>query len=496
MLYRVRMLSLAVLITVCVPCRGQQGEGVGAPASASGEIDGGSGGAARIDWRADQSPVKNQGGRGTCTAFAVAAAIETFPGVPLDVSEQFLYALAKDQQTTRSRIMAGYYKRRSELKALFTDGATLMEYTESLPLYGACEERFFPYQPGRIKITESLAAALPKADSERLAKEVYSRTQFTTAMREKLRLLGKFDVTSAELVDFVPDHTDESVSAASRAARIRTKTQRLLQWLGQGGAGHRTIPISYVISKSAWSSHFNKPSIPVFTAKELPKSKEDASGHAVALVGWTPSLVGYVKGANPGDRSGYFIIKNSWGTKWGGLGGYGLVRADVHRATVKQALLIQGVKRRTSSAVHSPFDRAKLARGDWRLKVQIARGQAKGGETMSFSTYASDLRDPNLPAVRYVVKLRQGEEARRVVSPLIRRDEAPGYLWRMPIQSGVFLIDVTLVHHRVILTVPEPTSGVRFSVLGHTPSGRAFDVPAVPDSALGRAQAKAALSAK
>jgi hypothetical protein len=45
-----------------------------------------------VDYRPWQSPVRNQEGRGTCTAFAIATMLETLPGFPTDVSEQHIYA--------------------------------------------------------------------------------------------------------------------------------------------------------------------------------------------------------------------------------------------------------------------------------------------------------------------------------------------------------------------------------------------------------------------
>lgn len=41
---------------------------------------------ATLDYRPFQSPVKNQASRGTCTTFSVAAVMETFDGVPADLS--------------------------------------------------------------------------------------------------------------------------------------------------------------------------------------------------------------------------------------------------------------------------------------------------------------------------------------------------------------------------------------------------------------------------
>ena len=48
-----------------------------------------------VDHRIYQSAVKSQANRGTCTAFGLCAAMETFPGFPSDLSEQYLYAMAK-----------------------------------------------------------------------------------------------------------------------------------------------------------------------------------------------------------------------------------------------------------------------------------------------------------------------------------------------------------------------------------------------------------------
>ena len=43
------------------------------------------------DHRATMSPIRDQGGRGTCTAFAFMGAFESFPTVKTDMSEQYLF---------------------------------------------------------------------------------------------------------------------------------------------------------------------------------------------------------------------------------------------------------------------------------------------------------------------------------------------------------------------------------------------------------------------
>jgi len=60
-----------------------------------------------VDYRPYQSPVKNQASRGTCVAFSVAAVLETFDGVPSDLSEQGAYAYIKLQELGAGEISRG-----------------------------------------------------------------------------------------------------------------------------------------------------------------------------------------------------------------------------------------------------------------------------------------------------------------------------------------------------------------------------------------------------
>ena len=60
-----------------------------------------------LDHRPYQSPVKSQASRGTCTAFSVAAMMETLDGVPADLSEQGAYRFLKLQELGKGDVGAG-----------------------------------------------------------------------------------------------------------------------------------------------------------------------------------------------------------------------------------------------------------------------------------------------------------------------------------------------------------------------------------------------------
>src|SRR5512139_4314323 len=90
-----------------------------------------------VDHRPSQSPVKNQGMRGTCTAFAICAALETFPAVPGDLSEQFVYAIVKKTQHDVAEQLRAW-----GLEAQLDEGSTLVEHRPWFTTFGAPHESF------------------------------------------------------------------------------------------------------------------------------------------------------------------------------------------------------------------------------------------------------------------------------------------------------------------------------------------------------------------
>jgi len=89
-----------------------------------------------VDYRAYQSPVKNQEGRGTCTAFSICALLETHPAFPSDISEQHIYASAKMFN--------------SEKLKNYQEGAILKFYIDEISKRGFWPESFYPYNPKSV----------------------------------------------------------------------------------------------------------------------------------------------------------------------------------------------------------------------------------------------------------------------------------------------------------------------------------------------------------
>lgn len=86
-----------------------------------------------------QSPVKNQGNKNTCSAFGIAAAFETFPNAPKDLSEKYLYAVQKsnDYINNQPTVKGNYlFKYIALLKNMEPSKKKIYPTTLTLPLNG------------------------------------------------------------------------------------------------------------------------------------------------------------------------------------------------------------------------------------------------------------------------------------------------------------------------------------------------------------------------
>jgi hypothetical protein len=270
-----------------------------------------------VDHRPSQSPVKSQGGRGTCTAFSVAAMMETFDGVPSDLSEQGAYGHLKLQELGKGKVGAG---------------GLLANYPELLADVGFMHESVAPYDP---------KAGLWSKDDSQLRKYLM---EGKTGIADLVRRAGTTRY-GAEAADIVVLKDDE--------ARDVVAIKRLL------ASGHRAIAVGYThLHAPYWSRYKSGVIAPsegflyvvgdktyffaealalrprlvddvlagkVDVRKSEPDQPDHYGGHAVTVVGYLPEG---------------FIIKNSWGRGWG-MDGYAIVSFDYHRLFCDEALAVK-----------------------------------------------------------------------------------------------------------------------------------------------------------
>ncbi len=369
----------------------------------------------QVDHRISQSPVKNQQGRGTCAAFAICGALETFPGIPTDLSEQLLFARVKLHQQDVDRWLRALAKPTS-----LKEGDLLDVYTPLFSLVGTCHEAFLPYHP---------VPGEPGPDVPEEIRQFLEIATMTPAAVQKVReAFGKygFDDLDAEIID------QEECRGVDRLRQAFD-------------AGALAIPAGYLVLPSAWSDldrlglhlgdgkrivvhpgmmeTFARQDSDVwltYTAAQIEMAKageqfvealasgawksrplvplKEYGGHAVLLVGYD-------------DRG--FLAKNSWGTDWGD-GGYFRISYDYHRLYSRQALILERARIRLPRL--SPFEnRPAIEQGRFRLKIQpIGQGDDAAWQ---LSTWMLEPRDANVEIVEYAAEV-PGENGawRRVCS--------------------------------------------------------------------------------
>jgi hypothetical protein len=356
---------------------------------------------AQVDWRRSQSPVKDQGHRGTCAAFAICGALETFPGVPGDLSEQLLYATLKLHQNDCVTWLQKFGQR-----AKLGEGDLFDKYVALFEVLGTCAETFLPYDPD----PKRAAASVPED-----LKRYLELAHVPPAALERIRDgYGKYGFAAGDCT--VLD---------AEAVRDETKLQQLL------AAGNLAIPVGYAVHGPSWSklaevgnagpdgkrvfvhpgmmARFSRDGTKWLTyndaliecmqrgetfaslvragtlqAQRLGEEK-DYGGHAVLLVGY--------------DERG-FLAKNSWGTGWGD-GGYFRITYDYHRLYAGQALVL--TKAQIRNPALSPFELTRRIReGNFRIKVQPRPDGTRN--TWQLSTWMEEPRDAGFTWVEYTIE--------------------------------------------------------------------------------------------
>lgn len=270
---------------------------------------------AQVDYRSWQSPVKNQQGRGTCTAFAIAAILETLPGFPSDISEQHIYAWAK----------LGYYL---QMPKTYNEGGSLAFYQDLLNKKGAVPEFKFPYDPTspvwkegediRDKMQKDIRTSLfDLLDLQRFSYKVkteYLKDEAAQDVKAIQQLLDKGEKAIAVCYHINGAYWSEKNSGSNN-------TINPWDFLQIQQDGKVLSDFDRMLSFTDWIKLFNEQKIDLIF--KHPDLKIDG-GHAVVIVGY--------------GKDG-FLIKNSWGADWGD-NGYAWVSYDYHRLFARELLYV------------------------------------------------------------------------------------------------------------------------------------------------------------
>ncbi len=217
---------------------------------------------AALDCRCTDWPVRDQGDRGTCVAFAATACREQLecPLGPRDLSEQYLYWAIKDRITDP---WPG------------ADG-TLLDYAhQALGQEGLCEEPLWPYNP--IPVVGNPGQGGPGTPS------------------------------AAAQADAAGNRV---VPGRYRCGTPAGNAAELLRWLVEA---ERPVAISVPVFHDRLAAQSNNWVSPVGwlygRVLDPPATSVANGGHAVCVTGFVPG--------STEAFGGYFILRNSWGTTWG-----------------------------------------------------------------------------------------------------------------------------------------------------------------------------------
>ncbi len=356
-----------------------------------------------LDYRAFQSPVKNQGGRNTCSGFAVAACLETFAGVPADLSEQHIYSGLKmlEYQSTDP----------------VDRGGRINIYPQTLSKYGVLAESQMPYNPKQLDFSdtdhnlvqviresqggpvsmllniEKTKVYVDPADCEVAEYDAgLDEANIKRLLRQGVRAIGigyylneywgNWDGKKNLLItpDSVGAFTDSSRNVSSFGSLRRMYGEEVFSFIDN---------VFSPEGNKAWEYFTNK----------------QAQGHAVTIVGY--------------NQQG-FIIKNSWGSEWGD-NGYATVSYDYHRLFAKRMLAIKKIRFRKVPVI------GLSALTDLRLKV-LPLGNRKGISVSLFCM--NENGSPQLSIVTYkLYELFNGTrkllDSRTVLAPITGPDNNP-----------------------------------------------------------------------
>jgi len=218
-----------------------------------------------VDLRPWCSPIEDQGQMNSCTANAAAGLFEYFEkkakGTLIDVSRLFVWKTTKDLLGWHGNV-----------------GAYLRTTMGSLVLFGVPPEKYWPYisDPSNLHFDDEPGA-------------------FQYSFGQNYQALSYFRY----------DPPGVTMTTANLLSSVKA-------WL----AANWPQMFGYTVYNSmAQASATGKIPLPAL-------SDVAVGGHAVCAVGYDDSIT--IQNTKPGSpqTTGALLIRNSWGTAWGGMGGY------------------------------------------------------------------------------------------------------------------------------------------------------------------------------
>ncbi|MFI5172768.1 MAG: C1 family peptidase [Chitinophagales bacterium] len=246
-----------------------------------------------VDYRIYQSPVKTQAERGTCTAFGLVGAMETFPGFPTDLSEQYLYASAKS------------YSYNDE--ANYDEGTYLKNYIDLMQYEGTLREDQEPYNPYKVIIdsTKSNFENMKSDIAGTSLLDLLSFHDFTYKLQPEMYIYK--EDADAKNVDYIKQKLDEGTKSIVVSYSINDH-----YWGSNNGSEDSKIDpndflvVDYKGEMYSYNDAIKLVGDNVMSAADGVYYTDTTlainGGHAVCIVGY--------------DNDG-FLIKNSWDSDWG-----------------------------------------------------------------------------------------------------------------------------------------------------------------------------------
>jgi subtilisin-like proprotein convertase family protein len=245
----------------------------------------------RFDLLDTQSPVRDQGERGTCTAFTAIGLMESiYRSERLsenpDFSEQFLHWSVKNELGFGARM----------------EGSSVDRVVETLNRFGVVEEGLWPYESVRWTTEDD-----PQCVGDSRPTRCYTNGNPPAAARSATR-------------SFLASH--RYVRSTRRSIQGHMVTRRTPVAIGGDMFYQAWNHVRSNLSRDyeSWRAGI----IRYPNAADIADSREDPSGHAVLIVGWDEDMeVPQINengeqvigtGGQPEMERGFFLIKNSWGT--------------------------------------------------------------------------------------------------------------------------------------------------------------------------------------